>query len=147
MQGFTLLELLVVLAVLGVVMGMAGLVIGPDPQRVARQEASAFVQWIQHARQQAVLDGQALGVRFERRGYRLVRRTAQGWEAAGALREVALELHLDVEGSPRLAPADAPQVVLASHDEHTPFVLSFERQGMRFATVTSDGFDDPRLER
>lgn len=88
-QGFTLLELLLVLLLLSIVMGMAGLGIGRDPQRLASQEANLFLQLVQHARQQAVLEGVALGIRIDPQGYQLLKARGDSWEPAGQQRDLA----------------------------------------------------------
>lgn len=41
-QGFTLLELLLVMLLLGIVMSMAGVMFGRDPQRMANQKPAFF---------------------------------------------------------------------------------------------------------
>ncbi|MBF8741307.1 type II secretion system minor pseudopilin GspH [Pseudomonas guariconensis] len=146
-QGFTLLELLVVMVLLGIVMGMAGLKFGRDPQRVANQEASLFLQMLQHARQQAVLEGRTLGLRLDGQGYQLFRAAEQGWEAAGRHRALELDLRLEVDGVPvsTAARGNAPQLVISSNDEHTPFSLYFMALDKRLALVSSDGLNDPKL--
>ena len=58
-RGFTLLELMVVIALMGIVLGAVGLTAGNTPGRQARQEAGQVVQLIQHLREQAVIEGRA----------------------------------------------------------------------------------------
>lgn len=136
-RGFTLLELLLVLAVLGVVIGMVGLAPTRNPQRLAAQEAQLFLQFFEHAREQAVLQGQTFGIAFDEHGYRLSRFGEQGWREAGSRYSSELELRLrldDAPGSTSLVP-----LVLAGDEEHAPFALYFSQGDEPLACVVSDG--------
>ena len=148
-QGFTLLELLLVMLLLGIVMGMAGFIFGRDPQRMANQEANLFYQLVQHARQQAVLEGLALGIRIDAQGYQLLQAADDGWAAVGKHRDVELDLRVEVDGVavPHALPGSAPQLVMYANDEHTPFSLHFEAGNVRLVSVSSDGMNDPSFVR
>ncbi|CAI3810334.1 hypothetical protein GLGCALEP_06168 [Pseudomonas sp. MM221] len=145
-RGFTLLELLVVLAVLGLVAGMAGLSLGGDPQRQAFQQANFFVQMLQHARQRAVLEGAMLGIRLDAQGYQLLRRTVGGWDNAGQRHDAGIDLRLVMDDL-AMAPSrnGPPQVLIHSNDQYSVFTLHFEHAGMRLASVSSDGLNDPQV--
>jgi general secretion pathway protein H len=147
-RGFTLLEMMLVLLLVGIAMGMAGLQLGADAQRLANREAGLFLQLVQHARLQAVLEGRELGVRIDTRGYQLMAGAGRTWEVAGPRRDTGLDLQLAIDGFPvMLARLDnAAHLVFASNDEYTPFSLSFHEAGTRLAEVLSDGLNDPRLE-
>ncbi|MFK3817537.1 type II secretion system minor pseudopilin GspH [Pseudomonas sp. NPDC089407] len=149
-RGFTLLELLMVMLLLGIVMGMAGFTFARDPQRMASQEANLFLQLVQYARQQAVLERQALGIRIDGQGYQLLRAFEDDWVAAGKRRDIGLglRLRLEIDGLPvphALAGA-APQLLMYGSDEHTPFSLHFEADNVRLVSVSSDGLNDPQFE-
>ncbi|MQG92422.1 GspH/FimT family protein [Pseudomonas sp. MN1F] len=148
-KGFTLLEMLLVLLLAGVVMGMAGLQLGRDPQRLASQEAGLLLQLVEHARQQAVLEGQEMGVQIDARGYQLMRAFGNKWAAAGPRRDTGLDLRLSIDGFPVMlaGPGDAAQLVFARNDEYTPFSLSFDEAGVGLAQLSSDGLNAPWLER
>lgn len=146
-QGFTLLELLLVLVLAGIVMGMSGLMVGHDPQRTARQEAGLFLQVVQQARQRAVLEGQTLGIRIDTDGYQLMLRTGQSWMPTGQRRSLSLSLRLEIDGLPAglSRHGETAQLTFASNDEYTPFLLYFLEAGVRLAHVSSDGLNDPQL--
>lgn len=72
-RGFTLLELMVVIALVGIVLGVAGLAAGNTPARQARQEAGQVLQLIQQLREQAVIEGREYGVRVRRTEYQVWR--------------------------------------------------------------------------
>ena len=146
-RGFTLLELLLVMLLLGIVMGMAGFTFARDPQRVASQEASLFLQLVQFARQQAVLEGLTQGIRIDAQGYQLLKASEDGWEAAGRHRDIDLDLRLEIDGLPvpHALAGGAPQLLMYGNDEHTPFTLHFEVDNVRLVSVSSDGLNDPQL--
>ncbi|MFJ4351562.1 prepilin-type N-terminal cleavage/methylation domain-containing protein [Pseudomonas sp. NPDC089428] len=138
-RGFTLLELLLVLAVLGVVLGMAGLAPTGNPQRKAVEEAKLFLQFFEHVREQAVLQGQTLGIWVNEHDYQLSRLTKQGWQAGGNLQSSELQLRLHVDDAQALGgPA---QLVLAGDEEHAPFTLFFSQASQPLACVVSDGLN------
>lgn len=148
-KGFTLLEMMLVLLLAGVVMGMAGLQLGRDPQRLASQEAVLFLQLVEHARQQAVLEGREMGVHIDARGYQLMKASGSSWVAAGLRRDTGLDLRLSIDGFPVMlaGPGNTAQLVFALNDEYTPFSLSFHEAGVGLAQLSSDGLNDPWLER
>jgi general secretion pathway protein H len=147
-KGFTLLEMMLVLLLAGVVIGMAGLVVGRDPQRLANQEAGLFLQMVEHARQQAVLEGQEMGVSIDARGYQLMKASGRSWVAAGQRRDTGLDLRLSIDDFPVMlaGPGNSAQVVFARNDEYTPFSLSFHEAGVALVQLSSDGLNDPWLE-
>lgn len=138
-RGFTLLELLLVLAVLGVVIGMAGLAPARNPQRLAVQEAQLFLQFFEHVREQAVLQGQTLAIQLDEHGYRLSRLTQQGWHASGKVQSSELLLRLKLDDAQ--ASDDLARLVLAGDEEHAPFTLYFSQAGEPLVCVFSDGLN------
>ncbi|NCY24782.1 MAG: type II secretion system protein GspH, partial [Alphaproteobacteria bacterium] len=81
--GFTLLEMLVVLVLIGVLTGVAVLSLPGDPQRQARQEAERLQQAMQMAADTAVFEGNELGAYFTQQGYGFLRYDyrARQWRA------------------------------------------------------------------
>lgn len=144
-RGFSLLELLLVLALLATLVGMVGLSFGRDPQRAAYQEAGLFQQMLQLARQRAVLEGVTLGVRVDGQGYRLYRYDQQGWVPAGGQRDTGLQLLLLIDGQP-VTQAGPPQLLIHDNDEHSVFSLHFRQDAEHLLSVSSDGLNDPWLE-
>lgn len=144
-HGFTLLELLVVLVVVAIVLAMAGLVVGRDPQRQALQEASLFMQVLYQARQRAVLEGRTLGIRVDEQGYQLGRYAAEGWQMAGARHDTGLQLRLQLEDRAPAA-SNGAWLLIHGNDEHSIFRLHFEHDKVLLVSVSSDGLNDPRIE-
>lgn len=147
-RGFTLLELMVVIALIGIVLGAVGLVGGTSPSRQARQEAGQVVQLIQHLREQAVIEGREYGVLVRRHEYQTYRLEAQGWRPAGSVRQLAdgVQLRLEQEGRRVSLESRTPQLLMLSSDEISAFVLSFASDEDVWARVVSDGIEELSIE-
>ncbi len=81
-RGFTLLELMVVLVIIGICTAGIGLGLGSllDPARQLRQEAERLAQRLQVARDEARIDGRPLRWQADAAGYRFSRREGTaGW--------------------------------------------------------------------
>ncbi len=68
-RGFTLIEILVVLALLAVILAIVGLNLTPDAGRSVRDEATRLALLLQTAREEAILQGGVIAVTLERDGY------------------------------------------------------------------------------
>jgi general secretion pathway protein H len=147
-RGFTLLELMVVIALIGIVLGAVGLVAGNTPARQARQEAGLVLQLIQQLREQAVIEGREYGVRIRQDEYRVFRLEPQGWQPAGAAHRVAqdVQLHLEQEGLRVRLDRLAPQLLALSSDEVSAFALSFTSGEQVLARIVSDGIGELSIE-
>lgn len=101
-RGFTLLEMMIVIVLIGVLLGMVSFASGPNPAREARQEAHGTAGVIQQLRERAVLDGQEYGLRLSVDGYQVMRLDVQGWEPMAALYRWpgSLRLRLEQDGHP-----------------------------------------------
>lgn len=149
-QGFTLLELMVVLVLIGVLLGMVGLASGNHPARQARQEASGLIQLLQSLREQAVLEGREYGLRLEPVHYQVWVLERQVWRPASRVHRLpqGVQLSLETPGSSssRTAPADQPQVLILSSDENTPFTLRLYAAGQQWVSLSSDGLNEATLD-
>lgn len=145
-RGFTLLELMVVIALIGVLLGMVSFAIGPNPARQARQDAHAVAALIQQLRERAVLDGEEFGLRLSDGGYRALRLAAKGWEPASVLHTwpVNVQLHLEQDGYPLILASDEgpPQVLMLSSDEISAFTLTFSTSERTLLSLSSDGLGE-----
>jgi len=149
-RGFTLLELMVVIALIGIVLGVAGLATGQSPGRQARQEAGQLLQLIQQLREQAVLEGREYGVRLAGSEYQVFRLEPSGWRPAGSAHSLpeGLQIRLEQEGQ-RLnleGTVAAPQLLMLSSDEISQFVLSFVSAKQSWLSIVSDGIGEPFID-
>ena len=138
-RGFTLLEIMVVMVLVGILSSFALLSVGGGPRDRLVEEAQRLTALIELHQQEAILSGELRGIRFARNGYAILRQGEKGqWQAPaadGALIEhrlpEAMALSLWVEGRPAaLTKPDGrakavPQVLLLASGEATEFVAVF----------------------
>lgn len=133
--GFTLLELLVVLVLLGIILSFAMLSVGDGGRQDQLQREAQRLQALFHlAGEEAVLQSAELGVALRPNAYRFVRYGSEGWQGLGdaMFRDYVLpdgmELALYLEDMPvsLIATNDAaiePQLLFLSSGERQPFEL------------------------
>lgn len=155
-RGFTLIEILVVLVLIGITLGLVGVNLMPDQRRVLGEEGQRLATLIEQAQQEAVLSGNTLGVELSANGYRFVRENAavadqpkddakpawalvendellrpRKWQAA-----VAIEA-LSINGQPVPLPMRSP-LLLSPTGLGEPFELDLALEGYRIQ-LAGDG--------
>ncbi|MBF0163543.1 MAG: type II secretion system minor pseudopilin GspH [Magnetococcales bacterium] len=146
-RGFTLLEILVVLLIIGVMMGMVVLSVAPrDAGKVAREELGRFKGMLELASRESVLEAREWGVRIAKDGYAfLVQDEKKTWQPPPSGERILQGRNLpegwriewSVEGEKQekeLKLEDPPQILITSDGEMTPFELEVEvekRRGVR----------------
>lgn len=171
--GFSLIELLVVVTIIGVFAGAAVLslgVLGSD--RELEREAFRFRSLLDLLTEEAVMESRDYGIMFSERAYRFYVYDRQQLLWIDPIGDYFLSEHqleeplsmalfmeerdivLDPEFDPDLLEAPEPQVILLGNGEVTPFETEFYRDlnGGRFVVtaeydgsleVSQRGFDDP----
>lgn len=137
-NGFTLLELLVVIVMIGIILSFATLSIHQGGYATQLAETSQrLVAVMTLASQEAIIQGQEIGIYFEKTGYRFYRLEMGDWQLqkSDVMRpytfQGCIQAQLQVEGEniPLLALAHKteekmPQILLASSGEITPFIIT-----------------------
>ena len=131
--GFTLIEVLVVVFIIGVILGMATLSFsGRALDDKAQEEAQRLLQIFRLASEEATLTGLEIGWISTEEGYRFLALSDQGWTAYGdgsplRSRKLADPLQLSVQVDDLPIPTDperlTPQVLFLSSGEITPFTV------------------------
>lgn len=146
--GFTLLELLVVLIVIGLLAGIVSLAIGPDPQREGRQQAAELGNQLIALRQQAVLLDQQHAIALTQTQWCAMVLRVGRWVPLQRPRQLpaGLAWQLRIEGQAVALPTDVPerpQLLALASDELTAFELSLQADQQTYVVLRSDGVTDP----
>jgi len=161
-RGFTLIELMVVLVVVGLLISLVGMNIGGGGERRELTEVSRTLYLrMQAAADEAVLTSREIGIRFgEDNRYRFLSfdRDEAEWvpESRGGLpggrlpewAEIEIQSEGDSGGGTGLGDSDAeliPHIVFFSSGEITPFELSiwWRKQQDAAHRIQSDGVNGP----
>lgn len=138
-QGFTLIEILVVIFILGISAMILVPNIGNQDQVIAKEEAKRFLKVMKLAQERALFQGIELGLKVEPERYLFMQYQAGKWQEiegntfAARKRPPAVKYALSVEGDltlQTLTPQkdkkiETPQILILSSGEMTPFVMAF----------------------
>ena len=134
-RGFTLLEIMVVLVLVGILASFALLSAGGGPRERLAEEARRLTALVELHQQEAIYRGETRGVRFSQTGYALLSLGDQGeWRppaASDALTSRALpddltvKLWIEGQAIDLKNPGESPQVWLLPSGEATEFTAVF----------------------
>jgi len=132
-RGFTLLEVLVVLFIIGIIVSFATLSVSQNTSRVVADEAERLQGLIRLSSEEAVLQGNELALQFNRDGYGFVMLSRSNeWQPLEddkllRQREIPAGVHLELmlEGTQaNLGDTEnPPRIFVLSSGELTPFEL------------------------
>ncbi|WP_347903425.1 type II secretion system minor pseudopilin GspH [Pseudomonas purpurea] len=149
-RGFTLLELMVVMVLIGVLLGMVGLATGNHSASLARQEANGLIQLLQTLREHAVLEGREYGLRLEPEGYQVLRLEGQAWRPAGSAYRLPQGLQLRLAQTGQASALGErpgqPHLLILSSDENTAFTLHLQTDQHVLISLSSDGLSEAALD-
>jgi general secretion pathway protein H len=139
--GFTLVEIIVVLAILGVLAGLIGAIARPDESGLVRFEAERLARLIDLAAAESGLTGKAIGWSAEAHGYRFWRfREDTGWSEirdSDLLRARTLPEGMVISGL-RVEDAGAgtaARLVLAPYAARPAFVIELALGAARYGVA------------
>jgi general secretion pathway protein H len=132
-RGFTLIELLVTLVIISIIISMATLSLGNNEARQVQDTAGRLTALIELAKEEALFNGQEMGIAFWQGGYVFYRQENLQWVPIvddnefrprdlpeGLWIAVYLDgLDVDLPGNPEQR--KRPQVYIMSSGEITPF--------------------------
>ena len=164
MKGFTLVEVVAVLFIIGVMAAFAVIAIGDGGHdRVMEREARRLANLLELARDEGILTAETQAVGFTRHGYTFLRQyrvDARSYEwlpvaddpvlRARDLADRNVEFTLYVEGVAvalsRAADRPPPHVYLGLSGEMTPFQLDIAPEGVRTPSWQVRGLPGGRIE-
>lgn len=152
-RGFTLMEVLAVIFIIGIILSFAGLSVGQHSNRIVQDEAERLHGLMRMASQESVLQGRELALEFRRDGYRFLELGATDWtpveqDRLFRKRDLPPTLHLELELEGVAANFDdtenPPRVFILSSGELTSFFLTLDIDGD--AAYTLEGSIDGKLD-
>jgi type II secretion system protein H len=133
-RGFTLIEVLVVVAITGIILAVASVNLFPSDAQVARRESGMVALAVERARDAAWLGGRPTSVTFSEGRVRAFRLTGDAWQPI-ADTDRPLERSMQVVGlyvdGQALKPDE--RLVFLPDGLGVPFRVSLEVRGLRWA--------------
>ncbi|PFG25146.1 general secretion pathway protein H [Pseudomonas lurida] len=148
MAGFTMLELLVVMIIIGLLASLVGLVQSDPSARNARREAERLQNLIGLLREDAALNNISHGLRLEPGHYGVLTLDHNGqWQTDKRFKEHSLpdELRLNLQDPQPQGRDTRPQLLVLANDQISPFSLLLEYRRQPLLSLSSDGIQEVQL--
>lgn len=140
--GFTLLELLVVLVIVGILLGAVALNANPGDRQLVQNEAQRIALLLQLARDEAIVRNRPIAFEADDYRYRFLVRQNDSWQALtgdGLLREREFRrAPLALSLTPAIRDQRPLQIVFGKEPVDKAFALSLQL-GPQVATIHADG--------
>ena len=142
-RGFTLVEIMVVMVIIGITLGLVSLNAIPSPQQNLQNEAKRIALLLQLARDEAIVRNRLVAFEADSDRYRFLVRNESRWDLLSQddmLRERSYKnppvtLALD---PPAFGPANALRITFGREPVDKPFVLTMA-SGDDAVTIRADG--------
>ena len=131
MSGFTLIEILIVMLIVGIIMGLAVLSINLNQSSILEDEIGRIRSLTMMAGEEAILQGEEMAVQIHSNGYQFLRllQTADAWQWAPVTEDrlfrprcfpPGVAINLEIEGEPATLekmPCESGDVLLDADNE------------------------------
>lgn len=143
-RGFTLIEILVVLLIIGITLGFALLAFGDfGSKRRIVIAAEQFVNYVKFIQQEAILETSTLGISFDKNGYHVMRfQPPKNWQpmpTKGVFHQQRFPSNAVVHLEKSLNKMGEPQIIINAAGDMTTFKLNFgSNNQINIATVVGE---------
>jgi type II secretion system protein H len=134
-RGFTLLEILVVVLIIGITLGMVVLAVRPNPEHRLTEEAQRFAALVKLLDDEAIARSAEMAIEVAPHSYRFLTLTADGWQPYGddvfKTHELPGTMNLDLSLDGQAIGLDSgedqtePRIYVLSSGECTAFEVTF----------------------
>ena len=144
-RGFTLLELLVVLVIVGITLGMVSFNAMPDPRQMLQQEGQRIALLLQLARDEAIVRDRPVAFEADAEHYRFLVREENSWQP---LPQDDMLRERDFKRGPVVVSISPPsagsgtlplRVVFGREPVQQPFVLTMALDADSSVAIRADG--------